>query len=198
MSVETIIIRYEGPHTLERVDSSDLENSPYFLSGRRRHERTDQIQYFGITTRKYRNRIRYDHQALGQIREDTLGIWLGQLEYPKRVRADHLNLRCSKARGVLAVPQEDERVVVFWCVLRKDDGDASNHEERHHRQEAGREVPVLCVKSRVASHQESQTTQNHEVRPKPRADVRWRMPLRLRSGICSVRTRSQTAVLRCV
>lgn len=90
--MKMITIRWEGPHTLDSVESSDLGNGLYFLSGRRRYERTDQIQYFGITTRKYRNRIKHDHQALGQIREDTLGIWLGQLEYPRRVNADHLKL----------------------------------------------------------------------------------------------------------
>ncbi len=63
MSVKTIIIRWEGPHTLTSVESSDLGNGLYFLSGRRRYERTDQIPYFGITKRKYRNRIKQDHQA---------------------------------------------------------------------------------------------------------------------------------------
>ncbi len=92
MSVRTIMIRWEGPHTLESVESSDLGKGLYFLSGRRRYERTDQIQYFGITTRKYRNRIKHDHQTLGQIREDTLGIWLGQIEYPRRFTQDHLKL----------------------------------------------------------------------------------------------------------
>ena len=92
MSVKTIIVRWEGPHTLESVGSTGLGNGLYFLSGRARYERTDQIQYFGITTREYRDRIKQDHQALARIREDTLGIWLGQLEYPRRVKADHLKL----------------------------------------------------------------------------------------------------------
>jgi len=92
MAIKTIIICWEGPHDLETVGSSDLGNGLYFLSGRRRYERSDQIQYFGITTRKYRNRIKYDHQALGQIREDTLCIWLGQIEYPRRFKVDHLKL----------------------------------------------------------------------------------------------------------
>jgi hypothetical protein len=97
MFIKTIIIRWEGPHTFESASSSDLGNGLYFLSGRRRYERTDQIQYFGITTReKYHDRIRYDHHALVQIREDSLRIWLGQIEYPRRFNVDHLKLaeRC--------------------------------------------------------------------------------------------------------
>jgi hypothetical protein len=93
MSLKTIIVRWEGPHTFESIESSDLGNGLYFLSGRRRYERSDQIQYFGITTRdKYRDSIKYDHQALGHIREDTLRIWLGQIEYPRRFNVDHLKL----------------------------------------------------------------------------------------------------------
>ena len=92
MALKTIVIGWSEPYALEEVQSSELQNGLYFLSGRRRYERSDQIQYFGITMREYRKRIKHDHQALGQIREETLGIWLGQIEYPRRVNVGHLKL----------------------------------------------------------------------------------------------------------
>jgi hypothetical protein len=146
-------------------------------------------------------RIKMDHlrrlfEALGFFNVKTFTA-SGNVIFDSPAELTRTLVSSQRARGLLAVPQEDRRVFVLRGAPRKDDGDASNHEERHHRQEAGREVPVLCVKGRVASHQELRMTQNHEIRPKLRAVVRWRMPLRLRCGICSVRTRSQTAVLRC-
>lgn len=91
MPLKTIIIRWEGPHTLESVRSSGLRNGLYFLSGRRRYERKDRIQYFGITKRPYYKRFRDRYHQVNDVTKN-LQIWLGQIEYPQTFELEHLKL----------------------------------------------------------------------------------------------------------
>lgn len=90
MPLRTLVISWEGPHTIESTRTSDLGNGLYFLSGRKRYERKDHIQYFGITEVPYHQRFR-KHHAIAQITKN-LGIWLGQVEYPRRFDRTHLEL----------------------------------------------------------------------------------------------------------
>ncbi len=91
MALRTIIIGWRGPYTPEEVRLSDLENGLYFLSGRRRYERQDQIQYFGITGGPYRERLNHRHYPMGQISKHP-NVWLGQIEYPGGFDRRHLEL----------------------------------------------------------------------------------------------------------
>lgn len=91
MSLKTIVIRWEGPHTRESVQSSGLRNGLYFLSGRRKYERKDQIQYFGITTQPYYKRFKNKYHAVNYVTKN-LQIWLGQIEYPQSFETHHLEL----------------------------------------------------------------------------------------------------------
>ena len=101
MALKTIIIGWRGPYTPEDLHLSDLENGLYFLSGRRKYERQDQIQYFGITGGPYRRRLNRWHHAMGQITKNPK-IWLGQIESPVRFTRGHLEL----AEGCL---------IYFWA-----------------------------------------------------------------------------------
>lgn len=88
--LKTIIVRWEGPHTLEIASESNFGKGLYFFTGRKPYERTDQIQYFGITEGLYRRRFK-NHSAIPQVTKN-LRIWFGQVEYPKRFNRTHLEL----------------------------------------------------------------------------------------------------------
>jgi hypothetical protein len=100
MALKTIAIGWWGPYTPEDVRFSDLDNGLYFLGGRRKYERQDQIQYFGITEGPYRKRLNQWHHAMGQITKNQ-AVCLGQIEYPRRFARRHLEL----AKGCL---------IYFW------------------------------------------------------------------------------------
>lgn len=89
--MRTIVIGWQGPYTLESVYESDLGNGLYFISGRMKYERRDQIQYFGITERTYRERLRDRHHAVERVTKNRQ-VWLGQVEYPSRFTRGHLEL----------------------------------------------------------------------------------------------------------
>jgi hypothetical protein len=91
MTLRTIVIGWWGPYTPEDVRFADLENGLYFLGGRRKYERQDQIQYFGITEGSYRRRLNRWHHAMSQITKNPR-VWLGQIEYPRRFTRRHLEL----------------------------------------------------------------------------------------------------------
>ena len=91
MTLRTIVIGWWGPYDPEDVRLSGLENDLYFLASRRKYERRDQIQYFGITEGPYRRRLNRWHHAMGQITKNPTA-WLGQIEYPRRFTRMHLEL----------------------------------------------------------------------------------------------------------
>jgi hypothetical protein len=91
VALRTIVIGWRGPFTSEEVRSSDLGNGLYLLDGRRRYERRDYIQYFGITEGSYHERLNRRHHKMGQITRNRT-VWLGQIEYPGRFTRKHLEL----------------------------------------------------------------------------------------------------------
>jgi hypothetical protein len=60
--------------------------------GRQKYERHDQIQYCGITERRFCDRINSRHHKLDRIRPETLTVWLGTIAYSVRFRRRHLEI----------------------------------------------------------------------------------------------------------
>ena len=92
MNLTTIVLRWTGPFSLEQVWGSQEGKGLYLLTGRRKYKRREQIQYCGITERPFCDRINTKHHKLAQIRDDTLGIWLGTIIYPRRFQRRHLEI----------------------------------------------------------------------------------------------------------
>ena len=92
MELTTIIVRWTGPHDLGDLAGSDACNGLYLLTGRRKYQRSDQIQYCGITEGRFCDRLTARHHTLTQIRPNTLSIWLGVPVYPSRFTRDHLEI----------------------------------------------------------------------------------------------------------
>lgn len=90
MENQTIRVNWQGPYSLEEVCESDMRNGLYLLTGKRRYERNDQIQYCGITEGLYRNRFRQHHKAFEITREQK--IWLGSVAYPIEHTRTHLEI----------------------------------------------------------------------------------------------------------
>lgn len=103
----TIIVRWEGPHTLQDVSESRLGRGLYFLTGRRRYEREDKLQYFGITKNSFRGRINHRHHAVQKIQRN-LRVWLGHLEYPDEFDREYLEI----AEGAMIYFWEPELINV--------------------------------------------------------------------------------------
>lgn len=92
MSLTTVIIKWTGAFSYEQVCSSSKQNGIYLLAGKRKYERTSQIQYCGITEDYFCNRINSKHHKLSQIKVDTLSIWLGEVVYPVSYNRSFLEL----------------------------------------------------------------------------------------------------------
>ena len=89
MEQVTIIIHWKGPFLLEDVQASEFGNGLYLFTGKRKHERIEQIQYFGITEGLYRNRFNNYHHKIFEVTRD-LSIWLGEIAYPSGFNRQHL------------------------------------------------------------------------------------------------------------
>ncbi len=92
MALTTVILRWRGPYTYDEVWESIVGGGAYLLTGRRSYERQHQIQYFGITEGLFADRICRRHHKLLEVRGETLGIWLGTVEYPARYTRGHLEI----------------------------------------------------------------------------------------------------------
>ncbi|NIC06554.1 hypothetical protein [Billgrantia bachuensis] len=77
----TIRLHWRGPYLLEEVCRSDIGNGLYLLTGKRKYERNEQIQYCGITESLYKNRFKQHHKIFEITRD--LGVWLGEVVYPQ-------------------------------------------------------------------------------------------------------------------
>lgn len=100
MSHLTIKIKWRGPYTPDDIATMDDGNGLYLFTGKRKHQKSEsQIQYFGITGRRYRERFKTHHKLAGINRE--LGIWLGQVDYP----AEHTRTHLETAEAIM---------VYFW------------------------------------------------------------------------------------
>jgi hypothetical protein len=86
----TIRLHWRGPYLVEEVCDPELErgNGLYLISGRRKYERAEQIQYCGITEGLYRNRFK-QHHKLPEVVKDCR-IWLGEVAYPQEFTRTHL------------------------------------------------------------------------------------------------------------
>ena len=95
----TIIIHWKGPYTLDEIEEVGGGKGLYLLTGKRKYNRENKIQYCGITASSYKKRFR-DHHKLKRINRD-LKIWLGEIVYPER--------------GTRKVLEEAERIIIyFW------------------------------------------------------------------------------------
>lgn len=92
-------MNWQGPYSLEEACESGLGNGLYLLTGKRRYERNEQIQYCGITEGLYRNRFRQHHKAFEITREQK--IWLGSVAYP----VEHTRTHLETAESI---------IVYFW------------------------------------------------------------------------------------
>jgi hypothetical protein len=91
MPLVTIVIGWQGLYTLERIYGSELGNGLYFVSGLTKHKKKNEIRYFGITERLYRERLKDRRHAVELVTRKRQ-IWLGQIEYPASFDRDHLEL----------------------------------------------------------------------------------------------------------
>ena len=82
MSLKIAVIKWTGKYSYEQVCESDKSKGIYLFVGKLKYERDSQIQYCGITEDYFCNRISDKHHKLGQVRKDTLSIWLGEIIYP--------------------------------------------------------------------------------------------------------------------
>jgi hypothetical protein len=80
------------PFSLDEVCESKEGLGLYLLTGKRKYERQEQIQYCGITEGLFCNRINAKHHKLDQIRSGTLAVWLGTVIYPRRFQRRHLEI----------------------------------------------------------------------------------------------------------
>jgi len=90
--MRTVIVQWAGPFSYWQICNSNQRNGLYLLTGKRKYERENQIQYCGITEDKFCNRINAKHHKLSQIRSDTLSIWIGQILYPPKFDRSLLEL----------------------------------------------------------------------------------------------------------
>ncbi len=92
MNLATIIVKWTGPYSLDKVRHSEKKNGIYLLAGKTKYQRLSEIQYCGITENYFYNRITSKGHKLAKIREDTLSIWLGEIIYPSEFGRWHLEV----------------------------------------------------------------------------------------------------------
>lgn len=88
MSHLAITVHWRGPFAQEDVVSTELGNGLYMFAGKRPYERSEQIQYCGITEGLFRNRFSQHHKIFEITRDLT--IWLGQISVPEDFTRTHL------------------------------------------------------------------------------------------------------------
>ncbi|MFI3220430.1 MAG: hypothetical protein QX189_15120 [Methylococcales bacterium] len=84
----TIKIHWYGPYFLDEVNEFDAGNGLYLLTGKRKYQREEEIQYCGITEKSFSNRFK-NHHKIPEIVND-LNIWLGEVAYPSKPSRIHL------------------------------------------------------------------------------------------------------------
>jgi hypothetical protein len=91
MKIETIVIKWHGPYTMQEVKDSGSGNGLYLLTGRLKYQRDDQIQYCGITEGLFCKRLSPRHPVLADITKN-LSVWFGEIAYPCKFSRRHLEL----------------------------------------------------------------------------------------------------------
>ncbi|HEX8195021.1 MAG TPA: hypothetical protein VF571_02305 [Pyrinomonadaceae bacterium] len=125
MSLRTVIIRWIGGFSYEQICNSDKGNGIYLLTGKRKYEGQNQIQYCGITEDYFCNRINDKHHKLSQIRDETLSIWLGEIIYPNKFERNLLELAEHCFVSFWQPPLNEQKVIYYprnsicfisqWC-----------------------------------------------------------------------------------
>ena len=113
MNLSTIIVQWTGPYSLADVRESRKKNGIYLLVGQRKYQRTDEIQYCGITEDYFYNRIHSPIHKATQIREDTLSIWLGEIVYPNDFDRQHLELAEHCFVSFWQTPLNERKVIYY-------------------------------------------------------------------------------------
>ncbi|MEI6707837.1 MAG: hypothetical protein WCK96_11960 [Methylococcales bacterium] len=86
----TIKIHWKGVYSLDEVNKREDGNGLYLLAGKRKYKQEDSdIQYFGITEKKYKERFSDKNHPIHDITRD-LKIWLGEVIYPQNFELKHL------------------------------------------------------------------------------------------------------------
>ena len=94
MEFESIVINWHGPVAPEEVDDYH-EGGLYVITGYKRYERNDQIQYIGITERNFSSRLDRHHK-INKVTRDRR-IWVGQIVYP----TEPSRTKLERAEGML-------------------------------------------------------------------------------------------------
>lgn len=94
MEFESIVINWHGPVAPEEIDSYH-EGGLYVVTGYKRYQRNDQIQYVGITERNFSARLSRHHK-IEEVTRDRR-IWVGQIVYPNEASRTKL----ERAEGML-------------------------------------------------------------------------------------------------
>ena len=92
MPLTTVVVHWRGPLGIADVAKSGTGNGIYLLTGKQRYQWYTQIQYCGITEGPFAQRISSKHHKLSHIRKDTIGVWLGQIDYPQAFDRSHLEI----------------------------------------------------------------------------------------------------------
>jgi hypothetical protein len=142
MNQSTILIHWHGPY--KSIEEIEGENGLYLLTGKRKYEPQEQIQYCGITEDSFYCRL-VNHQRINEITRD-LRIWLGTIAYPEVTDRSHLWVA-------------EKMLVYFWqpalnTQLRYHPPQATNlisqwffcdGEPRHHQKAIYQDLPdVIC------------------------------------------------------
>jgi len=109
----TVIIKWIGGYSYKQVCNSDKSKGIHLLTGKRKYERHNQIQYCGITEDYFCNRINDKHHKLSQIKRDTLSIWLGEILYPNKFDRALLEL-AEHCFVSFWVPELNDRKTVYY------------------------------------------------------------------------------------
>lgn len=79
--MRTFIINWCGAYSFEELESDkEFGNGIYLITGKRKHQRTSEIQYCGITEDSFYNRFKTHHKRDVVFREQK--FWLGKFAYP--------------------------------------------------------------------------------------------------------------------
>lgn len=91
----TIKIHWSGPYSLDEVNEFDVGNGLYLLTGRRKYQREDEIQYCGITKGIFSKRFS-QHHKMPEI-SNNLNIWLGEVVYPNEDNLSRKHLEMAES-----------------------------------------------------------------------------------------------------
>lgn len=94
--LETIVLQWKGPYTIEQVNRLDDGNGVYLLTGYKKHSRSllnfTKVLYCGITGRRFALRVNEKHHQVPNLKPASLRVWLGCPIFPTGYDRSHLEL----------------------------------------------------------------------------------------------------------